>query len=114
MSQMPANRPDPTDRETQEDLERLMLEGVSDLERTPRGQDRQVTASSPSRPSHREGDEGDEDGVSSAGDLQGALGLFAEAAQDAATASVELGLGRHFACADYCNQVAEKSVQAVS
>ena len=31
-----------------------------------------------------------------------------------ATASVELGLGRHFACADYCNQVAEKAAQAVS
>ncbi|HEY7420187.1 MAG TPA: HEPN domain-containing protein [Ktedonobacteraceae bacterium] len=47
-------------------------------------------------------------------DLQGALGLFAEAAQDMATASLELSLGRHFACADYCNQVAEKSAQAVS
>ncbi len=47
-------------------------------------------------------------------DLQGALAIFAEAAQDMATAAVELGLGRHFACADYCNQVAEKSAQAVS
>lgn len=47
-------------------------------------------------------------------DLQGALALFAEAAQDMATASLELSLGRHFACADYCNQVAEKSAQAVS
>lgn len=47
-------------------------------------------------------------------DVQGALGLFAEAAQDMATASVELGLGRHFACVDYCNQVAEKAAQAVS
>ncbi len=70
----------------------------------------------PLRPSlsHAEEDEDKEDGISPAGDLQGALGLFAEAAQDAATASVELGLGRHFACADYCNQVAEKSAQAVS
>lgn len=111
---MSANYPDPTDRETLEDLERLILEGMSDQERTPRGQNSQVTASSPSKPSHAEEDEDKEDGISPAGDLQGALGLFAEAAQDAATASVELGLGRHFACADYCNQVAEKSAQAVS
>ena len=47
-------------------------------------------------------------------DVQGALALFAEAAQDMATASLELSLGRHFACADYCNQVAEKAAQAVS
>jgi HEPN domain-containing protein len=47
-------------------------------------------------------------------DVQGALGLFAEAAQDLATAGVELGLGRHFACADFCNQAAEKAAQAVS
>ncbi len=31
-----------------------------------------------------------------------------------ATAGVELGLGRHFACADFCNQASEKAVQAVS
>lgn len=109
MSQMSANHPDPADKESLEDLERLILEGVGDQEHTVRGQ-----ASSLSRPSHGEEDEGDEEGVSPIGDLQGALGLFAEAAQDAATASVELGLGRHFACADYCNQVAEKSAQAVS
>ncbi|WP_172632498.1 HEPN domain-containing protein [Dictyobacter arantiisoli] len=47
-------------------------------------------------------------------DLQGALGLFAEASQDMATAAVELGLGRHFACVDFCNQAAEKAVQAIS
>lgn len=47
-------------------------------------------------------------------DVQGALGLFAEASQDMATAGLELSLGRHFACADYCNQVAEKAAQAVS
>lgn len=109
MSQMSANHPDPADKESLEDLERLILEGVGDQEHTVCGQ-----ASSLSRPSHGEEDEGDEEGVSPTGDLQGALGLFAEAAQDAATASVELGLGRHFACADYCNQVAEKSAQAVS
>lgn len=47
-------------------------------------------------------------------DVQGALGLFAEATQDMATVGVELSLGRHFACADYCNQVAEKAAQSVS
>jgi HEPN domain-containing protein len=31
-----------------------------------------------------------------------------------ATAGVELGLGRHFACVDFCNQASEKAVQAVS
>jgi HEPN domain-containing protein len=47
-------------------------------------------------------------------DVQGALGLFAEATQDMATAGVELSLGRHFACVDFCNQAAEKAAQAVS
>jgi HEPN domain-containing protein len=47
-------------------------------------------------------------------DVQGALGLFAEASQDLATAGVELALGRHFACVDCCNQAAEKAAQAVS
>ena len=42
------------------------------------------------------------------------MGLFAEAAQDMATSGVELGLGRHFACADFCNQAAEKATQSVS
>lgn len=46
-------------------------------------------------------------------DVQGSLGLFAEAAQDMATASVELSLGRHFACVDFCNQAVEKAAQAV-
>jgi HEPN domain-containing protein len=47
-------------------------------------------------------------------DIQGSLGLFAESSQDMATASVELGLGRHFACVDFCNQAVEKAAQAVS
>ena len=47
-------------------------------------------------------------------DVQGSLALFAEASQDMATAAVELGLGRHFACVDYCNQAVEKAAQAVS
>lgn len=100
-----------------DDLERLLTQGVS-LEQP---------VASPMHPagpslSHAEDDEEDAD-ISARGnsgdnsdnsDIQGAIGLFAEAAQDMATAGVELGLGRHFACADFCNQAAEKAVQAVS
>jgi HEPN domain-containing protein len=112
------NRHDPQNRESQEELEQRILEGVSGQERSLRGQDADSPLSTPSEPSHTASytaeDEAEEGISTGAGDLQGALGLFAEAAQDAATASVELGLGRHFACVDYCNQVAEKSAQAVS
>jgi HEPN domain-containing protein len=45
---------------------------------------------------------------------QEALSAFAEAAQDLVTAGLEQALGRNFACADACNQVAEKTLQAVS
>ncbi len=86
------------------ELERLLEEGVSLT---------QETVLPPSRSFKKEDDDEDND-VLSGGDLQGALGLFAEAAQDMATAGVELGLGRHFACADFCNQAAEKAAQSVS
>ncbi len=43
-----------------------------------------------------------------------ALSIFAEAVQDMASAGLELAIGRHFACADICNQVVEKCFQAVS
>ncbi len=59
-------------------------------------------------------DEDEEKEVPVTHDVQGALGLFAEAAADLATAGVELGLGRHFACADFCNQAGEKATQSVS
>jgi HEPN domain-containing protein len=45
--------------------------------------------------------------------LEESLSMFAEAAQDMASAGLEQALGRHFACADLCNQVVEKSLQAV-
>jgi HEPN domain-containing protein len=86
------------------ELERLLEEGVSLT---------QETVQPPSK-SFKYRDDDEDTGVPSGGDLQGALGLFAEAAQDLATAGVELGLGRHFACADFCNQAAEKATQAVS
>ena len=86
------------------ELERLLIEGVSLT---------QESVLPPSRSFKKEDDDENND-VLSGGDLQGALGLFAEAAQDMATAGVELGLGRHFACADFCNQAAEKAAQSVS
>ena len=86
------------------ELERLLEEGVSLT---------QETVLPPER-SYKRRDEDEDTDVPSGGDLQGALGLFAEAAQDMATSGVELSLGRHFACADYCNQAAEKAVQSVS
>ena len=86
------------------ELERLLEEGVSLA---------QETVLPPERSYKRRDDDEDTD-VPSGGDLQGALGLFAEAAQDMATSGVELSLGRHFACADFCNQAAEKAVQSVS
>ncbi|HEY6284266.1 MAG TPA: HEPN domain-containing protein [Ktedonobacteraceae bacterium] len=86
------------------ELERLLIDGVSLS---------QETVLPPSR-SYKHRDDDEDTDVPSGGDLQGALGLFAEAAQDMATAGVELGLGRHFACADFCNQAAEKAAQSVS
>lgn len=109
-----AHQSDPLDNESQEELERSILEGLSNNARSRQGQDAEKVQSQASHtvPYSNE-DEEEEDEVPTGGDLQGALGLFAEAAQDAATASVELALGRHFACADYCNQVAEKAAQAI-
>ena len=86
------------------ELERLLEEGVSLT---------QEKVLPPSR-SYQHGDDDEDTAVQSDSDLQGALGLFAEAAQDMATSGVELGLGRHFACADFCNQAAEKAAQSVS
>lgn len=43
-----------------------------------------------------------------------ALSAFAEAVQDLVTAGLEQALGRNFACADACNQVAEKALQAIN
>jgi len=86
------------------ELERLLEEGLSLT---------QETVLSPSR-SYQHRDDDEDIAVQSNSDLQGALGLFAEAAQDMATSGLELGLGRHFACADFCNQAAEKAAQSVS
>jgi HEPN domain-containing protein len=89
----------------EDDLEQLLLHGVT-LHDT-RLSDRPAAI--------LPGENEDEDiPNSSYSDVQGALGLYAEAAQDMATSTVELGLGRHFACADFCNQAVEKAAQAIS
>src|SRR5213082_2751616 len=87
-----------------EELKQLLSEGVS-LDQP---------AVSPVSPRSKNTDDDGDKEVTHGGDTQGAIGLYAEAAQDMATAGLELGLGRHFACVDYCNQVAEKAAQAVS
>ena len=95
-----------------EELERMLMQGVSLQPRKDDPGSRTESASSPLPVSHE--DDGEGIGGAQGGDIQGALGLFAEATQDMATAGVELGLGRHFACADFCNQAVEKAAQAVS
>lgn len=100
----------------QDELERLIREGVSldesSLQRSGTGATQPEHPETPNTTTYD--DEDEEKGVSVTHDVQGALGLFAEAAADLATAGVELGLGRHFACADFCNQAVEKAAQAVS
>lgn len=88
-------------QDDEDDLEHILLRGIT-----------QPQEIQPDNLSHLPFFEEDE--FSPGSDVQGALGLYAEAAQDMATASVELGLGRHFACADFCNQAAEKAAQSVS
>jgi HEPN domain-containing protein len=107
--------------DSQDELERLLIEGI---ETSPAGaqsavDDRDGRASrlhydrNTIIPPDSEDEEEDTEDPAS-GDIQGALGLFAEATQDMATAGVELSLGRHFACVDFCNQAVEKAAQAVS
>ena len=100
----------------QDELERLIREGVH-LDQNPPGNANAgvIQPGYPHTPYTTTYEEENEDeDVSTTHDLQGALGLYAEAAADMATAGVELGLGRHFACADFCNQAVEKAAQAVS
>lgn len=93
----------------EEELEQLLLQGVHLT-------DKEEAQAARKTPAVNE-DEGEEDEnmeVPTGSDVQGAFGLFAEATQDMATANLELSLGRHFACVDYCNQAVEKAAQAVS
>jgi HEPN domain-containing protein len=101
-----------SDKSTQDELERLLLHG-SQLSSLPETEAlaSQETLSAQAY-SREEEDEDAESRVDS--DVQGSLGLYAEATQDMATAGLEVALGRHFACVDYCNQAVEKAAQAVS
>src|SRR5947209_9284622 len=118
MSQMHSDDHTTPHDDSQDELERLILEGVNNSESPLASPDAGVPHSARKHPRYTEpysDEEEDADTeVAKEGDLQGALGLFAESAQDLATAGVELGLGRHFACADFCNQTVEKAAQAVS
>jgi HEPN domain-containing protein len=93
-------------QDNEDDLEQILLRGITLTQETQ-------AEDLPRIPLLEEDDDEDAQ-FSPGGDLQGALGLYAEAAQDMATASVELGLGRHFACADFCNQATEKAAQSIS
>jgi HEPN domain-containing protein len=115
MSQMHDGNNKALESGKQDDLEHILLKGISltspaQLPESSAG----LHATGSSRPEDDEDEADEDDEDHSETDIQGSLGLFAEAAQDLATAGVELGLGRHFACADYCNQAAEKAAQAVS
>jgi len=98
----------------QDELERLIREGVNLDQSLLQNADTGVTKPAYPHTPYTTTYENEDEEVSTPHDLQGALGLFAEAAADMATAGVELGLGRHFACADFCNQAVEKAAQAVS
>ena len=107
------------DENSQDELERLLTQGPGtsppSRQGSPTGKSAQNGMGNQrigSSPFSEDEDENTE--VQANSDVQGALGLFAEASQDMATAGVELGLGRHFACVDFCNQAVEKAAQAVS
>ena len=110
MGQNPAH----PDESTPEELEQLLLYGLRSQESAPTG----IIAAATSTYSRfiytaaytgaDEDEEDQDEEVSMSSDVQGALGLYAEATQDVATAGLELALGRHFACVDYCNQAVKR------
>lgn len=93
--------------ENQEDLEQLLVQGVTLQQNTP-------ATAMPGRGTMPQSEDDEAEDVPLSGDIQDALAVFAEAVQDMATATVELGLGRHFACVDFCNQAVEKAAQAIA
>ncbi len=105
MPQMHTGHSADSDDSNIEEIERLLEQGVSLT------QSQHTISPALSRPLSEDDEENEEAPTGS--DVQGAIGLYAEAAQDMATAGLELGLGRHFACADFCNQAVEKAAQAV-
>jgi len=105
------------DENTEDDLEQLLLGSIRPQTEPTFGAKDSPPSASPHTlytPLYSSEDEEEDEEGSMNSDVQGAYGLYAEATQDAATAGLELALGRHFACADYCNQAVEKAAQAVS
>ena len=102
------------DESKQDELEQLLLNGLPPQKPADAGANEQTASPRTSYTPPYSSEEEEDEEVSMGSDVQGALGLFAEATQDLATAGLELALGRHFACADYCNQAAEKAAQAVN
>ena len=108
MSQMHDNDYRLPNHGSEDELEQILMDGLT-LQSKGQSQDASITVASYP--------EEEQDSIASYkqdSDRQGALGLFAEASQDMATAAVELALGRHFACVDFCNQAVEKAAQSVS
>lgn len=119
MSQQHDGRYELSGHTDEDNLERLLLEGVTLQEKTlpPTTTNAPHTHNNDSDNDPDDSDDPDEEvdnDVHFGSDLQGALGLFAEASQDMATATLELSLGRHFACVDFCNQAVEKAAQSIS
>jgi HEPN domain-containing protein len=109
MSQMHNNDHRLPNQDSEDELEQLLIGGLT-LQSQGQSQDATTIVVS-----HAEEEDQDASAnYNQDSDLQGALGLFAEASQDMATATVELALGRHFACVDFCNQAVEKAAQSVS
>src|SRR5436309_604757 len=111
MSQMHDSNDRVPSQGNEDELEHILLEGVSLT--SPAQSVPSVNLRAAESSSTDDDDEEDSEKHPDT-DIQGSLGLFAEASQDMATAAIELGLGRHFACVDYCNQAVEKAAQAVS
>jgi HEPN domain-containing protein len=110
MSQAQDNNHRLPNDDNRDDIEQLLMEGLTLSNKEQLQTPFTLTASY----AEDDDDNDDETTRDQSGDLQGALGLFAEATQDMVTATVELALGRHFACVDYCNQAVEKAAQSVS
>lgn len=102
------------DESTQDELEQLLFHGPRTQQAAVSAGDHSVLPHPSYTPLYSHEAETEEEGIAMNSDVQGALGLYAEATQDLATAGLELALGRHFACVDYCNQAVEKAAQAVN
>lgn len=107
MSQIQDNNHGLSDDHDEEEIKQVLLHGLS-LSETP------MSTADAREDVSRIAQDDEKQATHLSSDIQGSLGLFAEAAQDMATATVELSLGRHFACVDFCNQAVEKAAQAVS